>query len=124
MKDQSNQSADEDAGPMPEEELAGSLAEHAIWHEAKGTEGNEGTKADLTGTDLRGADLKGANLRRAILRDADLCYANLSGADLGRAVLTGADLWRTNLTALLCKGRSIVECRPVGSAFVAFRPPL
>ena len=56
--------------------------------------GNEqgGSRADLSGADLRGADLRGANLRGADLRGANLIDANLRGADLSGADLRGANL--------------------------------
>jgi uncharacterized protein YjbI with pentapeptide repeats len=51
-----------------------------------------GSRADLSGADLRGAVLSGADLRGAVLRGADLRGAVLSGADLRGAVLSDAVL--------------------------------
>jgi len=64
------------------EELATVLAEHTKW-----TQGNGGSRADLSGANLGGAYLRGADLS-----GADLSGANLSGADLSGADLSGADL--------------------------------
>ena len=54
--------------------------------------------ADLSGANLRGADLSGANLRDADLSGADLSFANLSCANLSNANLSGADLSGANLS--------------------------
>ncbi len=52
--------------------------------------------ADLSRADLRGANLRGADLRGADLRGANLRGADLRGADLSRADLRGADLSEAN----------------------------
>ena len=78
------------------------LDEHLLWLNGEG-----GSRADLSGANLRDADLFGANLRganlfganlsNADLRDADLRGANLSNADLRGANLSNADLFGANL---------------------------
>ena len=50
------------------------LQRHAKWLQS---DGEEGEKANLSGTDLRYADLSNANLSYADLRYADLSNANL-----------------------------------------------
>ena len=90
------------------------LQRHAKWLQS---DGEEGEKADLSGTnlsdtnlsgtnlsgtnlsgtDLRYADLSFANLRWTDLRYADLRYANLSNANLSSANLSGTDLSNANL---------------------------
>ena len=55
------------------------LEEHAEWLRSDGA---TGSRANLSGADLRDADLKGANLIGADLRDADLRDAYLIGANL------------------------------------------
>ncbi|MGE0086774.1 MAG: pentapeptide repeat-containing protein [Desulfococcaceae bacterium] len=79
------------------------LKEHGIWLRS---DGQKGTKADLSGTDLSEAALSEtrlmlANLYRARLCGAsmvliDLSQANLSRADLSDADLSGADLLLSN----------------------------
>ena len=68
------------------------LDEHLLWLNGEG-----GSRADLSGADLRGANLCDADLRGANLCDADLSGANLSGADLRGANLCDADLSGANL---------------------------
>ena len=73
------------------------LDEHLLWLNGKG-----GSRADLSGADLRcanlsNADLRSADLCRADLRNADLCRADLSDANLRNADLCRADLCGANL---------------------------
>lgn len=73
---------------MNSDELKIIIEKHEKWllgHE-------DGERADLPCTDLRGADLHGAYLRRANLYGADLRCANLCEADLSEADLREADL--------------------------------
>lgn len=72
---------------MTNEELTAILADHIVWVQTKGREGN---RADLEGASLYGANLEGADLEGADLADADLAGANLEGANLSRANLEGA----------------------------------
>ena len=58
------------------------LDEHLLWLNGEG-----GSRADLSGVNLRGADLSGVNLSGVNLRGADL-----SGADLSNANLSGASM--------------------------------
>lgn len=78
---------------MEDKELKKVLDSHKKWL----AEEDDGVRADLQdtylrGTDLRHADLRHAYLRGADLRDADLRYADLQGAYLRGANLRGADL--------------------------------
>ena len=92
--------------------LAEVLAHHKIW---LGSDGREGSRADLgsrsfagqvlCGVDFEKADLQrtdftGADLRRANLRDTDLRNALFDGADLRGADFTGADV--TGITIRKC----------------------
>ena len=75
------------------------LEEHRAWVQS---DGREGSKAALSGANLRGAslfdvDLRGANLFEANLSGANLYTANLSGAHLSGAHLFGAHLIGANL---------------------------
>ena len=74
---------------MEQAKLPTILDEHEKWLTSCG---QEGSKANLRGANLRYADLRGANLRGANLYDADLYGANLYDADLYGADLRGADL--------------------------------
>ena len=74
------------------------LKRHALW-----VNGDGGSRADLSGANLRYADLSdanlsGANLSYANLRDANLSDANLSYADPGDADLSHANLRDANLS--------------------------
>ena len=69
------------------DQIADILHKHRDWLLCK----PEGSRADLSGADLRRADLSGADLRGADLRRADLSGADLSGADLRGADLRRAD---------------------------------
>jgi hypothetical protein len=71
------------------------LKQHRLWIE---TNGVQGTRADLSGANLKsayitGADLRGASLTGANLTDANLRCASLTGANLTGANLTGANLY-------------------------------
>jgi len=79
------------------------LKQHRLWIE---TNGVQGTRADLSGANLKsayitGADLRGASLTGANLTDANLRCASLTGANLTGANLTGANLEDTNLTGAI-----------------------
>ena len=85
--------------------------DHQLWLQ---TEGSEGTRLDLSGTDLLGANLSGANLSGANLLEADLSYANLfkdnlSGANLSYADLSGADLSYADLSGADLSGADLSE---------------
>ena len=92
--------------------LAEVLAHHKIW---LGSDGREGSRADLgsrsfagqvlCGVDFEKADLQrtdftGADLRHSNLRDTDLRYALFDGADLRGADFTGAEV--TGITIRKC----------------------
>jgi len=70
------------------------LKKHERW---LATDGEEGERADLFGTELRGTDLRGIALKKSNLRRAYLSEANLSEADLREADLSSAKLRRANL---------------------------
>ena len=90
------------------------LDEHLLWLNGKG-----GSRADLSGADLRcanlsNADLRCANLSDANLRNADLCRADLCDANLRHADLCRADLSNADLrNADLCRAdlRNADLCR-------------
>ena len=63
------------------------MDEHLLWLNGEG-----GSRADLSGANLRDADLSGADLSFANLRGADLSGANLSCANLSNANLSGASM--------------------------------
>lgn len=71
------------------------IEQHALW---LGTDGAEGSRANLASADLMGADLTDTNLTRANLAHANLACANLAGADLEGANLTDVNLTYANLT--------------------------
>ena len=75
-------------------ELKSILDQHRLWVE---TNRVQGTRAILTGADLRSANLEGANLEDANLEGANLEDANLWGANLEDANLWGANLKDANL---------------------------
>ncbi len=49
--------------------------------------------AKLSGADLSGAKLSGTDLRKAILSEADLSEADLSGANLTEVIYTNDTIW-------------------------------
>ncbi|HAU5443908.1 TPA: pentapeptide repeat-containing protein [Cronobacter sakazakii] len=102
---------------MNSAELSKIMDEHKVWVTSFGENGSKANLygadlrganlygadlrgADLSGADLRGADLRGADLRGANLSDADLYGADLSDANLSDADLYGADLSDANLPDL------------------------
>ena len=80
---------------MNKEELAKILANHKLYRE---TDGKEGQRADLTETDLSKVNLRCVALSNANLVGADLRQANLVGADLSETSLLGANLLGAFLT--------------------------
>ena len=88
---------------MDLEKLKNVLRYHRAWLEGE----PEGSRASLSGADLRGADLSGAGLRGADLSDADLRGASLSDADLRGASLSGADLSDASLSGASLSGASL-----------------
>lgn len=76
------------------EELRDILIKHYLWLLS---EGEEGTRADLSGMDLRNTNLSMTVLVEANLRNANLEGADLRGADLRKAALVGTCLRHTNL---------------------------
>ena len=71
------------------------LQRHAKWLQS---DGEEGEKADLSGTNLSGTNLSGTNLRYADLSYTDLSFANLRWTDLSNADLSNANLSNANLS--------------------------
>ena len=76
------------------EKLKEILAAHALW--VRGAVG--GSRADLSGADLRSANLSGTNLGSANLSGTNLRSADLSGANLSGTNLRSANLRSANLT--------------------------
>ena len=94
---------------MKQSELKAILKDHKLWIQSDGKQGKraylQGTDlgdanldgANLTGADLDGACLHGANLCNANLTDANLQFASLYGANLQGANLRGANLQDADL---------------------------
>ncbi len=89
---------------IPEGELKHILAQHKMWVE---TEGQEGEEANLSNANLQGANLSNANLQRANLCEANLEGADLQGAKLDGANLQGAHLWNANLFGAKLRGAKL-----------------
>ncbi len=89
---------------VSEEELKRILADHQMWVE---TDGKEGEHADLSGTDLQEANLRGANLHEANLQNANLQDANLGTANLLRVNLREANLRSANLQGAYLSGANL-----------------
>ena len=92
---------DEPIPPLTLEEI---LQQHELWVNSGG---QEGVRADLSGTNLEGADLAGANLQRADLQKANLKRAVLSLADLRGALLFQANLEEADLLGAELQGASL-----------------
>ena len=89
---------------MTQKELNERIAQHKLWLDTDGKEGDRFVAYErhlrgvsLVDADLRCASLQGADLRDANLLGARLSYADLSGADLSGADLSGADLRHADL---------------------------
>ncbi len=67
---------------MNKGDLQNILDQHNLW---LSTEGEDGSRANLSGADLSGANLRGADLYGADLNGADLSGANLTATDLREA---------------------------------------
>ena len=80
---------------MDGEQLKQVLTDHSLWLSSNG---KQGKRAGLSGSNLTGADLSGADLTRANLSWANLTGANLTGAYLTGAYPRGANLTEVNLT--------------------------
>ena len=96
---------------MTQAELNRVIEQHKVWLDSKG---EEGKRADLRDTVLRGADLSYVDLRGADLTNADLEGANLkgvdlSGVDLRYAYLKGVDLRDANLTCANLEGADLED---------------
>jgi len=85
------------------EELKEVLAKHRKWVFSE----DGGSRADLSGADLRRANLSGAYLSGANLSGAYLSGANLSGAYLRCADLSGADLSCADLSGADLSGANL-----------------
>ena len=77
---------------MTSEKLKEILEKHKLWLD----DVPEGSKANLSGANLKWANLSGANLSGANLKWANLSGANLSGANLKWANLSKANLSGAN----------------------------
>lgn len=80
---------------ISEDELKHILEDHKKWLES---DGKEGTRADLVGTDLQKEFFSSADLRKAFLINANLQNANLNSSSLQKASLEGADLQNAQLS--------------------------
>ena len=76
------------------------IEQHALWLE---TDGEEGSRANLTRANLYGANLTRANLDGANLDGANLTRANLDGANLDGANLYGASGNLKHLKSVFCE---------------------
>ena len=101
---------------MEQSELNEILAQHKLWASSNGEQGSRAnlTHANLPGAYLNGviltrADLRSANLRGADLIGADFYGANLEGANLEGANLQEAELEDTNLTFVNLTGANLVR---------------
>lgn len=121
--------------------LAEVLAHHKIW---LGSDGNEGSRADLRNrsfaghvlcganfeqADLQRTDFTGTDLRRANLRDTNLRNAVFDGADLRGADFTGADVAGITIRKCMLGGstKGLAEAlvkiaKPNRSRYVRYRP--
>ncbi len=100
---------------MTPTEPAEVIEAHRLWMAGEG-----GSRADLSGADLRGADLSDANLRGADLsyanlRGADLYDANLRGANLRYAILSYADMSYANLSDANLYGANLSDANLYGA---------
>ena len=96
---------------MTSRQLDEILAAHKLYlaHE-KG-----GSRANLSGANLRWANLSGANLRWADLSEANLSRADLSGANLSWADLSEANLSGANLSEANLSGANLREANLSGA---------
>jgi len=93
-------------------DLAEILDQHRIWVESNG---DSGTKADLSGVNLAKADLTGVNLQGAHLHRVNLCGADLSMANLRGASLVQADLRNANLLGTELRGVNFMGATMYGA---------
>ena len=87
--------------------LADTLALHKIWIESNG---QQGSRADLSDEKFVGAVLRGMNFERAVLRKADFSNADLRNADLSEAVFVRADLRGTDFSGADLTDISMRNC--------------
>ena len=78
------------------------------------------SRCNFAGRDLRGADLRAANLSGAMFGNANLCSANLSAATLDNAnfsyaVLTRADLRAASLGGAIFEGATFCQTQRPGN---------
>ena len=104
---------------MTQAELNRVIEQHKVWLDSKGEEGKRAdlrdtvlrgadlSYVDLRGADLTNADLEGANLKGVDLSGVDLRYAYLEDADLEGAVLEGANLKYAYLTNVNLEGTGV-----------------
>ena len=106
---------------MTQAELNRVIEQHKVWLDSKGEEGKRAdlrdtvlrgadlSYVDLRGADLTNADLEGANLKGVDLSGVDLRYAYLKGVDLSYAFLKGVDLRDANLTCANLEGTDLED---------------
>lgn len=97
---------------LSDEQLKNILKEHRKWIESNG---EKGSRADLTDVDLRGNSLP---LSGADLREAWLDGANLKGVDLKRALLAGARAVKANFRHAFLRGASLSNGTFTASNFI------
>jgi len=73
--------------------------------------------ADLSGAHLLGAHLGGADLSGADLSGADLRWAELGGTDLRAADLTGAKLWSAHLEGALFEPKNLPILQSIADTY-------
>ena len=102
--------------------LADALARHEIWLESDGQEGSRADLSDrnfsgavLCGVNLEAADLQRADFTGADLRNANLRSTNLSGAVFDGTDLRGADFSGSDLTDISLR-RSMLRATTKGLA--------
>ncbi len=91
---------------VSEEELKRILAEHDKWIE---TEGEKGSRADLSNSDLQEANLTNANLQEAYFFEANLQQAYFTEANLQQAEFAGANLQKAFFDSANLQGALLAD---------------
>ncbi len=86
--------------------LADTLALHKIWIESNG---QQGSRADLSDEKFVGAVLRGMNFERAVLRKADFSNADLRNADFRNADLSEVVFVRADLRGADFSGADLTD---------------
>ncbi len=110
--DKTHRLAFDDSSNLSLIELAEILDLHKLWVES---DGDSGTKADLSGANLAGADLTGVNLQGALMTKVNLTGADLSMANLRGANLVHADLSNTTLLGTELRGANLMGATLYGA---------